>query len=177
MKKVQFGCGVLPLDGWENHDMDVDITKPLPYQNNSVNYIFGEMVLEHINPREAWCFLEECYRILVPRTGVVRMAVPDFVQNYRAMTHEWQNMATSMCHAPANTRKEAARTILFGHGHQSLWTAELLATVMTAIGFTASYHIYGESNVPELNNIEQHHKGVGLTVSLVESCSIEGHKP
>jgi len=40
MRKLNLGCGGNILDGWENHDMDLDITKPLPYDGNSIDFIF-----------------------------------------------------------------------------------------------------------------------------------------
>ena len=70
MKKINFGCGGNFLEGWENYDAEVDITKPLPFEDSSTDFILAEHVYEHIKPREGILFLRECHRILKP-TGVI----------------------------------------------------------------------------------------------------------
>ena len=74
--KLHLGCGKVFLDGWENHDSDVDICKPLPFVNDSVDFIFTEHVIEHITPSDGWRFFVECKRVLRVG-GVIRTAFPD----------------------------------------------------------------------------------------------------
>lgn len=52
MRKIQFGCGGNKLDGWENYDRDVNISKPLPFEDNSIRFIFAEHVLEHVHAHD-----------------------------------------------------------------------------------------------------------------------------
>ena len=55
--KVQLGCGNCYIKGWLNtdksplvkRDMFVDLEKPLPFKDNSVDEIIANHVLEHIN--------------------------------------------------------------------------------------------------------------------------------
>lgn len=74
--KVQFCCGTNKLDGWKNHDIEVDITKPLPYADNSLEQVLIEHGLEHVSCAEGFRFLREAYRILRPG-GVLRVCVPE----------------------------------------------------------------------------------------------------
>lgn len=176
VKMIQFGCGNMKLPPpWENYDREIDVTKPLPFESDSVDFIFHEMLIEHLKPVEAWDFLDECYRILKPG-GVVRVTFPDFAQNWEMMSYEWMyaNQQVTGC---GPTRKENARTIIASHGHQSVWCALLMNSVLRAIGFKAYHCELFESPIPELCHLEQHPKTFGVEVSKVESCSVEGVKP
>jgi predicted SAM-dependent methyltransferase len=64
MRKLNLGCGGNIIAGWENHDWDVDITKPLPYEDNSIDFIFIEHCVEHTTTPDAVRFFAECLRIL-----------------------------------------------------------------------------------------------------------------
>jgi len=48
----------------------------LPFDNNTINFIFSEHFLEHLFFDESLSLLKECYRILKP-FGVIRTCVPD----------------------------------------------------------------------------------------------------
>jgi predicted SAM-dependent methyltransferase len=65
LAKLHLGCGDNHLEGWQNHDRDVDLTKPLPYESNSVKAIFTEHVIEHLTTHEAVNFIKECYSCLL----------------------------------------------------------------------------------------------------------------
>lgn len=54
-----------------------DIRKGLPFENNSVDYIYTSHFLEHVKKNEAIRIMEECHRILKPQ-GWIRIVVPDF---------------------------------------------------------------------------------------------------
>jgi len=104
MKKVQFGSGLNILEGWENTDFPkVDVTKPLPYQNSSVDRIFHEHMLEHIDEVDGFKFLKECYRILKPG-GVMRIVVPSIdgiiyaYQNWDSLSTELKNKYRNRTH-------------------------------------------------------------------------------
>ena len=86
--KLNLGCGddIKPeSEGWINCDMFhsdprvkiVDLNKlPLPFEDNSVDYILLVQVLEHltIHPFE---FVTDCYRIL-KKDGVLHIELPAF---------------------------------------------------------------------------------------------------
>ena len=80
MTKVQFASGGNHLDGWLNLEQsNGDITKPLAFKNDSVDFIFIEHGSEHVTPQQGYRFLMECYRIL-KKDGVIRVIVPDIDQ-------------------------------------------------------------------------------------------------
>lgn len=80
--RIQFGSGGNILPGWVNTDIQysdpalrVDITKPLPWPDESVNNVLMEHVLEHVSGPDALRCLDECFRIL-KKGGVLRVCVP-----------------------------------------------------------------------------------------------------
>lgn len=60
----------------ENCDLCMDLTKQLPFPDNSVNMIYSSHLLEHFNHRDLINFLAECHRIL-KRGGIFSAAVPN----------------------------------------------------------------------------------------------------
>src|SRR5262245_18814999 len=80
--KLHVGCGGSRLDGWINvdyppADLAIDLSWPLPFDDNSVTYAYLAHVLEHLDyPAEAGALLEEIHRVLTPG-GVLRVVVPD----------------------------------------------------------------------------------------------------
>jgi len=171
LKRIQFGCGGNKLPGWINHDMDCDITKPLPYPDGCAKFILGEHLSEHCTHQQAWKFYEECYRILVPG-GVIRIAVPD-------ISKMWANMIPEYLKAvgPNATKRDAIRAAVFNHGHQAAWNEALLKTFLEAVGFSARATPYNVSREPALNGIDGHWKVVGLPVAQCETSVVEGVKP
>ena len=76
MKKIQFGSGKNILYDWENTDLPkTDVIKTLAYDNNSVDLIFHEHVIEHLDEVDGYNFMGECYRILKPG-GIMRVSCP-----------------------------------------------------------------------------------------------------
>lgn len=110
--KINLGCGDNRLEGWSNHDMDVDITKPLPWGDNTVDFILAEHVFEHINGPDALRFLDECYRVL-KKDGVLRLCVPGIDRlDY-----------------------DHARDIVLNHGHLCAYTEESLQEMLRLTPF------------------------------------------
>lgn len=72
---------------WSVRPLVHDLTKPLPFAENTVSVIYGAHVLEHLYLADAKKLLRECRRVLVPG-GVVRLVVPDLhsvVKTYLTM--------------------------------------------------------------------------------------------
>lgn len=174
MTKLHLGCGPLSIDGWENHDMDVDLRKPLPWADGSVDFVFTEHCVEHLFQREAWGFFEECWRILRPG-GVLRTTVPDIVRLYPRLTPEYVRLVKERGWGDGSQRS-GIKHVVFEHGHQSMWTPDLLMTVQTAIGFDCHVAPLHESAFPELRNLEQHWRQVGHEHNDIQSSAVEGVK-
>jgi predicted SAM-dependent methyltransferase len=133
MKKIQFGCGGNRLMGWENYDYEVDISKPLPFQDNVADAVLAEHVVEHVTIHQAWNFIEECYRILIPG-GFLRLAVPCVSKIFQESDDEYYAfIARHGWGSP--TKKDAVKSIIFNHGHQTIWEQASLNSVVQCMGF------------------------------------------
>lgn len=98
--KLDIGCGPNPQVGFEGVDqyafgdkvkyvMDVRKT-PWPFADNSVSDVHAAHFLEHLNAKERCAFLNELYRVLIPK-GKATIIVPHWASNraYGDPTHQW----------------------------------------------------------------------------------------
>ena len=67
VRKLQLGAGGNNVPGWLNTDIDVgsnqayvDATKPFPFSDGSINYVFSEHVIEHLTYEQGLGMLKEC---------------------------------------------------------------------------------------------------------------------
>ena len=167
VRKLNLGCGGNRIPGWENHDVEVDISKPLPFGESSFDFILAEHVLEHIHVQEGYRFLEEAYRTLKPG-GVLRLCVPGVDRIFQGYSDEYGRFIESAGFGPA-TRKGAVEAILFNHGHRSTWTRELLSLLLQAVGFKTEDAEPRKSRHAELVNTDGHWKVIGETNNRLEN--------
>src|SRR6266508_4294813 len=81
--KLQIGGALHRLDGWLNTDIDpvagvmfMDATKPFPFADETIQFIYTEHMIEHIPREKATAMLSECYRVM-RKGGVLRVTTPD----------------------------------------------------------------------------------------------------
>jgi predicted SAM-dependent methyltransferase len=193
MRKIQFGSGGTNcfIDGWENTDINqVDIRNPLPYADNSVDFIMAEHVTQH----DAYMFFLECCRVLKPG-GTARIIVPDIKriyencdENYRGFVRWWWPGEQQWYYPKYWAFKERNRSkdnltsaviaeqMIFNFAHVSFWTPEILMVALNMAGFKTEIKEYGKSDIPELNNIDKHGIAIGLEATIMESTVVEATK-
>lgn len=85
--KLNIGCGTDYKPGWINIDnnsdnnitkldLNWDLRKPLPFKDNSVDFVFNEHFFEHLTTDEAQITIKDLMRVLKPG-GIMRIAMPD----------------------------------------------------------------------------------------------------
>lgn len=86
MKMLNIGCGDTANSQWVNIDLgggdnvtSHDVTKGLPFPDQSFDVVYHSHLLEHLPREKALSFMGECFRILKPG-GIVRVLVPDLEQ-------------------------------------------------------------------------------------------------
>lgn len=166
MRKLQFGCGGNRLPGWENYDEDVDISKKLPFDDNSATHILAEHVMEHISIHDAWNFIEECYRILSPG-GYLRLAVPCVSKIFKKADQEYFEFIKRNGWGEANM-KDAIKSIIFNHGHQTIWEKESLDAIVSCMGFKILFAI-----PPGMDNTLNHHRVIGQKINDIETIIVD----
>ena len=147
--KIQFGCGENRLDGWENHDNDLDVTKPLPFADNSAERVMAEHLGEHLTGPELLNFLTECYRILAPG-GVMRLCCP-FIDTRMTREH--------------------ARDLTLGHGHKIVLNYPSMMAFLWMAGFEPD-KIVRTGRHPD----DGHWKIIGIQKDDLETMRMEGTK-
>jgi predicted SAM-dependent methyltransferase len=83
--KLHLGCGHIRKDGWVNIDADMrcfpdvaaDITRPLPFPNDTVDEIECCHLFEHLTYAEATAVLTDWRRVL-KKGGTLSLELPDF---------------------------------------------------------------------------------------------------
>lgn len=80
---LHLGCGERLMPGWYNLDIEPppggirqDLTKRLPYLDDSVDLIFTEHFIEHVTFEEGFALMKECVRVL-KKDGRIRVSTPD----------------------------------------------------------------------------------------------------
>ncbi len=174
MMKIQFGSGSEGFEGWQNYDIDVDITKPLPFPDGCASRIYAGHVIEHLTPAQGWGFIEECYRVL-DKGSVVRLAFPDITEIARKFEPIYGEAIKAGGHGDG-TKRSAIRATLCCHGHQAIWTVPTMLTVLRAIGFVAVQSAYNNSTWPDLCGLERHGKVVGEKVAEIETSVVDAVK-
>lgn len=147
---IQFGCGGNHIPEFANHDIDIDLTKPIPYDSGCAQVIVIEHCLEHFDSREVLAILDEIYRILMPG-GLLRVCCP--------AVGPW-------------LLREHARDLATGHGHKVLLTEDTMRTFLWLAGFT-----YGAIRRSDRHPFwDNHHRVIGIGKDNTETCRMEAIK-
>ncbi len=158
LPKLNLGCGEVHYPGWLNIDIEpgadivLDITSGLPWDNESVGYIYNEHLLEHLPPEQGVELLRECRRVLAPG-GVLRVAMPDLDYLLYKATWDWrdQDWLTWPQFQFIQTRAEMMNISFHWWGHQWLYDEEELARRLREAGWDAFRRVeWGVSEHPAL---------------------------
>lgn len=163
MKKLNIGCGEVHFDGWVNIDINpgkadlvYDVRNPMPYSNNSVDFIYNEHFIEHLDVRDGLKFLQECYRVLRPG-GMLRIATPDLDYIIFRYFFFWrkQGWIKKYGYDWVKTRAELMNINFREWGHQYLYNKEELGRRLREAGFEKiKKAAWGKSKWPELTKLE-----------------------
>lgn len=160
MKKLHLGCGSVYKEGWINIDLETpeadqhyDLTQPLPFQDESVAFIYSEHFIEHIGRNHGYDFLCECRRVL-STDGVIRLSTPSLsflVDCYtKRNISEWSSAGWSPDSA-CNLLNQGMR--LWGHTY--VYDEEELARMFVEAGFNRPKMMpWGQSSRKELQGLE-----------------------
>lgn len=159
---LNVGSSSKKLPGFVNVDIDpvadlcADMTRTLPFANNSVDGIFSEHFIEHISQAEGAAFLRECRRVLIPG-GLLRLATPDLdyiAERYRDGWRE-QSWLTEFGYDWIANRCEMFNTSMREWGHKWVYNEEELTRLAGYAGleFKARWAL-GESGEPAFCGLE-----------------------
>ena len=161
--KLHLGCGPHIISGWANIDADPadggikwDLREALPIADGTIEFIFAEHFIEHIDLEQAIKLLGECRRYLAPG-GTLRLSTPDMafmIGEYQgARSTEWTDMGWHPS-TPCQMVNEGMRL----WGHLFVYDAPELHRLLKSVGFTIVEDVaWRESRHPILRNLETRH--------------------
>jgi SAM-dependent methyltransferase len=207
--RLQIGTGPNVLHGWLNTDVYpetglldslrrvvfLDATKPFPFPDRSIDYVFSEHVIEHLAYNSASNMLGECYRVLRPG-GKIRIATPDLHAIISLDGSPMDRRQGDYCRfvvtnfaseidadgaAERVSMWEALTTniMFYAHDHKFIYNRETLQATMSAVGFTnIKWESPGVSDDPILCGLEMHGKRLGNEeINKFETMVVEGSRP
>ena len=137
--KLNVGCGTDYKQGWINIDnnsdnnikkldLNWDLRNPLPFKENSVDFIFNEHLIEHLTVDEGQTAIKDFMRVLKPG-GVLRIATPDLglaVEHYVKLPIDKDPTLKRYKLTFIETRAERLNLAMREWGHKWLYDAEEL---------------------------------------------------
>jgi len=182
------GIRDVPMPGCMVRDLNVTPIKGIA--DNSYDGIYSEHFIEHLEKDRGDALLRECFRILKPG-GTIRTVWPamEFVDrllssedmsNHPFVVHYYQRYILQENFArlkPSHYKRKqdaCAEGLLYQKGeHKYLWSVIELQSKLRHLGFKkVKEGQYGQSKVPEFNNIET--PGI---IREMHSGVVEAQKP
>lgn len=159
---------------WDVRPLVHDLTKPLPFKDNTFAVVYGSHVLEHLYLVDAQKLLRECRRILRPG-GVIRLVVPDLrsiVMNYVKNKNGDGSSPTERIAAADKLNEKLGfwspappdGNVLFRfysalkgfHHHRWMYDSDSLICQIQVAGFQeVSQKEYLKSDIPGLEEVEE----------------------
>jgi len=133
------------------------LRNPLPFEDNSIDYIFNEHFMEHLTPDEGIKANQDFLRVLKPG-GVLRIATPDL----KVVIDEYLNLPLSKNPSVKTYKMDFVKTpaelINMGFswwGHKWLYDAQELERRLKEAGYKKMTRCkLGKSSHKELNGLE-----------------------
>jgi SAM-dependent methyltransferase len=163
---IHLGCGSRTFPGWENYDMEIDMSRPLPFQDGTVDFLFTNHTLEHLHPHSVYFFCEEVKRVLSP-SGVARIQVPS-VERVRKIAPNYPEYVTER-----GGLDIAIRNIILSFGHITPFTESLLESILINVGLEVTVIDNRESTYPQFKNAIDFAFGKEEIIYDVETIAIE----
>lgn len=165
---LNLGCGTDYKEPWvnidnnsdeniEKLDLNWDLRNPLPYKDNSVDFIFNEHFFEHLEVEEALKSMKDFRRVL-KQGGIMRIAMPDLesvVDHYQSVPLDQDPVIKEFNLEFVKTRAEWMNISFRWWGHKWLYDWEELERRLKEAGFTKMKRCkLRESTHSELRNLE-----------------------
>jgi len=194
VRKLQIGAGGVSYLGWLNTDITpsdeqayLDATKSFPLPDGSIQYIFGEHVIEHLSYEDGLFMLRECHRVL-SSGGKSRLATPNLLKYFQLFQNPKTEEVTRYLEGKlkwhgwppsAHPESQILNLELRSFGHTFVYDPATLVDSLAQAGFGhIAQFAPGESDDQELQNIEIRHKDPALrSLNDYESMVLQAVRP
>jgi predicted SAM-dependent methyltransferase len=167
---LHLGCGARYLNGWINIDImlgdpvpDVllDLQRGIPLPDGTVDYIYSEDFIEHLDFAKGCYLLSECSRVLRVG-GAMRIVTPNLLTFALAYINRSEtDLAQYRERFGCSTFAEMFNTGMRAWGHKFLYDEETLVKVLTRFGFDARKRSYNYSEEPILRGLDLRNSAEG----------------
>ncbi|MDR3244599.1 MAG: methyltransferase domain-containing protein [Elusimicrobiota bacterium] len=183
--KLHVACGKRYKEGWINIDNDPkkeiekldllwDARKPLPFDNNSVDFIYNEHFLQCLTVKEARSVIKDFMRVLKPK-GVIRIAMPDIqtaIKRYSLEDTDWKQLkdsSKSNMVKKAKTKCELLNMDFRACGHKWLYDWSELEMRIKESGYkNIKQCALGKSEYKQLIGLETRGEASNLIAEIVK---------
>lgn len=191
VRKLQVGCWPYLREGWMNTELygskeliPIDLLKPLPIPNSTIDYIFSEHVHEHFSFDQGQQMLREYFRVL-RKNGKVRIATPnlkfliDLYNDKKTKTQQdyikWSS--DEFIDQSVYIDTFVINNFVRAWGHQFIYDFKSLKWALEQIGFVNIKECKpGESSDPHLKDLESHWKSTTQEFNNLETLVVEAQK-
>jgi predicted SAM-dependent methyltransferase len=140
--RLHVGCGRNRFPGWINAEISpraeliIFLEKPLPFRSGTLDRIYSEHVLEHLEWNTTVHFLSEAHRTLRVG-GVIRTAMPDLGALVESYQNDWrqQDWLSWPQYRFIKTRAQMMNIAFRWWGHRHLYDEEELGRALREAGF------------------------------------------
>jgi len=168
---LHLGSGLNYFKGWINIDFDLydrlpdiflDLTRGIPLLNGSVDYIYAEDFIEHLDIEKGRFVLSECSRILKNKNGVMRLLTPDLKCLVMAYVNRSENeLAGYRDFFGCETFGEMLNRGLREWGHQFLYDEETLTHELRKLNLNILKRSYNFSEEKILRGLDSRSNSEG----------------
>ena len=192
--KLHLGSNRTLLNGWlcsdlwpqNNESIFLDVTKKLPFEDETFDYAYNEHLIEHLSLNEGIFMIKECFRIL-KKGGILRIATPDLDVVFKLFTERGKSFGKSYIKWSLDNFGPSVgdydpvivvNTLFHNWNHKFLYDMSFLRKILENSGFRdIQQFTYSDSNDINLRNIERHHENVGsIEMVKFETLIVEAVK-
>lgn len=143
--KLNLGCGPDHKEGFvnvdlycPNADLKHDLTKKLPFEDNTIEEIYASHVIEHFSEREWQEIIKDWYRVLIPygiieiKCPKIRVYEPNLAFDISSATCSWWIKTID-----GNQKHE-------GHFHKNICSFDKLRMDLENVGFIGIKELQGD---------------------------------
>ncbi len=189
VKMLHLGCGPNCFDGWLNTDLDpmsnceviIDASRKFPLPSNSMDMVYCEHLLEHLDWTGGIICLQECFRVLRPN-GILRISTPDFERLINFYIEEnsenTEYMKFGIEHFVRPLPLVYSKALVVNNffrswGHQVIYDYNLLREVLELVGFVnISRQTMFKSDHQHLNNVDTNDYAHRFESIIVEAAKL-----
>lgn len=174
--KLVLACGSNFIEGWFCTDFTeqpkrsiyhLDMTKKFLFDADSISYINIEHGIEHIDFKNGFACLKECFRVL-KKGGVLRLSTPSLDKwvQYYTINNDIHERATSIATerwlSEAKDLNIYSKALVFNNafrnwGHRIIYDFSTLRTMLLKLCFSEVTSVkIGQSSHTALKNLERH---------------------